>query len=325
MLPQSHISTQWSQYATIEMGETTTIRAVPTRPSPQTARTVQLLELLAADTTGGLSLAEVSRRLGVHKASCHSMLAELLSCGWLLRDPARKTYQLGPGLLKLGAAAASKFPALDLARPAMAELSRTTGAHCIAFSIGADHVTVVDQVRNPRAAGHPMAVGTELPTRPPYGASLAAWLEPDQREGWLSGVAPAVRDHYRRALEHARRRGYALGMHVLPDLRLQELASLVRATETRHGRLGDLASALTEELMLSEEWFPGAVAPRRRYDVSHIDSPVLGADGHPVLMLSLVPVPGLITGSEATRLGRLLYQHARGLTEAVGSGRIAVG
>ena len=289
---------------------------MPTRPSPQTARTVHLLEMLGADTTGGLSLAEVSRRLGVHKASCHSMLTELLHRGWLLRDPVRKTYQLGPALVRLGAAAASKFPALELARPAMAELSRTTGAHCIAFSIGPDHVTVVDQVRSPRAAGHPMALGTELPTRPPYGAALASWLPPDEQEHWLAGVAPPVRDHYRRALQQARRRGYALGTHVLPDLRLQELASLVRATETRKGRLGDLASALTEELMLSEDWFPGAVAARRRYDVSHIDSPVLDGDGRPVLMLSLVPVPSLVTGADAMQFGRLLARCARGVTEA---------
>lgn len=301
------------------------LAGVAPRPSPQTARTVQLLEMLAADPDGGWSLAEISRRLGVHKASCHSMLAELLRSGWLLRNPVRKTYQLGPALLRLGAAAASRFPALDLARPAMTELARATGAHCIAFSISPDHVTVVDQVRNPRSAGHPMAVGTELPTRPPYGASLAAWLAPQEQQQWLDGVAPPVRDHYRRALEQARKRGYALGMHVLPDLRLQELASLVRATETSRGRLGDLASALTEELMLSQEWFPATVAPRRRYDVSHIDSPVLDGDGRPLLMLSLVPVPSLMSGADATRLGRQLHDRARNVSEQAVGSRIPAG
>jgi DNA-binding IclR family transcriptional regulator len=296
---------------------------VPTRPSPQTARVIQLLEVLADDSGRGLSLAEVSRRLAVHKATCHSMLTELLHAGWLMRDPARKTYQLGPALVRLGAAAASKFPALDLARPAMEELSRSTGAHCIAFSIQADHVTVVDQVRNPRAAGHPMAVGTELPTRPPYGASLAAWLPEDEREAWLSGVPISVRDHYRRALQLTRRRGYAVGLHVLADLRLQELASLVRATEARKGRLGDLASALTEELMLSEEWFPGSLAPRRSYDVSHVDSPVPGARGRPLLMLSLVPVPGTVSGAEITRMGTLLAGAVRRVGQAVASAELA--
>jgi DNA-binding IclR family transcriptional regulator len=291
-----------------------TLAAVPTRPSPQTARVVDLFELLAGDTGRGLSLAEVSRQLGVHKASCHSMLTELLHAGWLLRDPARKTYQLGPTLVRLGAVAASKFPALDHARPAMAELSNATGAHCIAFSISADHVTVVDQVRNSRAAGHPMAVGTELPTRPPYGASLAAWLPPADQERWIEGVPTGVRDHYRNVLEQGRRRGYSVGLHVLADVRLLDLASLIRASETRPGRLGDLASAFTEELMLSEEWYPPSITARREYDVSHIDSAVLGTDGRPVLMLSLVPVRSLLTGAEVTRFGTALARTTRALS-----------
>ena len=48
------------------------------RPSPQTERVVNLFEHLAADASRGLTLAEVSRHLSVHKASCHSMLSELL-------------------------------------------------------------------------------------------------------------------------------------------------------------------------------------------------------------------------------------------------------
>lgn len=291
---------------------------MPTRPSPQTDRVVQLFELLAPDPSSGLSLAEVSRRLGVHKSGCHSMLTALLHAGWLLRDPVRKTYHLGPTLVRLGAAAASRFPALDLARPVMGDLSAATGAHCIAFEVSADHVTVVDQVRNPRHPGHPMAVGTELPIRPPYGASVAAWLPAPEQHLWLAAVPGPVRDHYRRALERTRERGYAVGLHVLPDVRLQELASLVRAHEIHHGRLSDLAVELTDELMHREEWFPTTLTSRRSYQVSHIDSAVFGRDGAPVLMLSLVPVEGGLTGAETRRIGQRLRDGAGRITEAIG-------
>jgi DNA-binding IclR family transcriptional regulator len=282
---------------------------------------VELLELLAGRGGHGLSLAEVSRQLGVHKATCHSMLTELLKAGWLLRDPVGKSYQLGPALARLGAAAASRFPALDLARPVMAELSAATGAHCIAFSISPDHVTVVDQVRNRRASGHPMPLGTELPTRPPYGASLAAWLPIHERDRWLEDVPAAVREHYRAALRLARRRGYSYGLHVLADVRLQELASLIRATETRQGRLGELASALTEEIMLNDQWFPASLTPRRLYEVSHLDSAVVGQDGRPVLMLSLVPVPSRVTGAQAAEMGRELARRTAQIGQAMAGGR----
>jgi DNA-binding IclR family transcriptional regulator len=281
-------------------------RAMTPRPSPQTDRVVRLIEMLAAGDGTRLSLAEVSRRLAVHKASCHSMLAKLLDAGWLQRDSRDRTYQLGPALVRLGAAAARRFPALERARPIMAELSAVTGAHCIAFSIGRDHVTVVDQIRSPRGAGHPMAVGTELPVQPPFGATLATWLPAAEREEWLAGLPARVQGHYRRALNLSRRRGFAVGLHVLADLRLQEIASLVRATETRGGRLGDLARAMTEELMASEDWCPDALVPRRRYHVSHIDSPVIGPGGRPALMLSLVPVPSEMTGAETSAMGRRL-------------------
>lgn len=296
---------------------------MPTRPSPQTERVVELFDLLAADDGPGLTLAEVSRRLGVHKASCHSMLTELLRAGWVLRDPARKRYQLGPALVRLGTAAASRFPALDMARSAMGELSHATGAHCIAFSIGADHVTVVDQVRSPRSAGHPMPVGTELPVQAPYGAALASWMPTDAQERWLSSIPPGAQSRYREALANTRRRGYAVGLHVLADVRLQELAAVTRAAESRKGRLGDLAQSLTEELLMSEEWFPVSLNPRRSYDVSHIDSPVLGADGSPVLILSLVPVPSRIAGMEVASMGEVLARRARQLSSALAAPQLA--
>ncbi len=276
------------------------------RPSPQTARVVQLIELLSVDEGSGLTLAEVSRRLGVHKASCHSMLSELMQAGWLVRDRGRKAYRLGPALIRLGRAASARFSALDVVRPAMAELSVATGAHCIAFAISADHVTVVEQVRARRGSGHPMAPGTELPTRPPYGASVAAWLAADERERWLAELPVAVREHYRTALLAARKRGFAFGLQVMPDVRLQELASLIRATQASGGRLGELASALTGELVLNKDWFPAGVSLRRSYDVSHVDCPVVDEDGTPVLILSLVPVPSTVSGAELMRIGDLL-------------------
>lgn len=312
--------------------------SVAPRPSPQTERLVALLEMIAAQPERGVSLAEVTRGLGVHKASCHSMLSSLVQAGWLLRDPTSKAYTLGPALMRLGTAAASRFPALDVARPAMAELAARTGGHVIAFQVDSDHVTVVHQVRNLRVPATPMRLGLELPTRPPYGAALMAFSGDDERARWLSELPDDARRRYGRALNATRRRGFAVGLHVLPDIRLQELASLIRAAETgrraagnraagnraagnRQGsRLTDLADALTEELIHREEWFLSSITASRQYDVSHIDSPVFGADGKAALMLSLVPVPSLQSGAQVMGLGERLLSVTRRLSEALGGG-----
>lgn len=287
------------------------------RPSPQTERVVNLFEHLAGDGSRGMTLAEVSRQLSVHKASCHSMLSELLRAGWLLRDPVRKTYHLGPALVRLGREAAGRYPALVLARSAMAELSAATGAHCVAFSVDEDYSTVVDQVRSSHGGGHPMPIGTQFPHRPPYGASTVAWAGPDVRERWLSALPDDVRDRYREAIANATQRGYAVGLHLLPDLRLQELALIVRSAEVRSTRLSQLAQALTDELIHQEEWFPVSLAPEGTYEVSHIDSPILGPSSRISLMLSLVPSPEPISGAAVTRMGEQLALVTQRLSAAL--------
>lgn len=287
------------------------------RPSPQTERVVNLFEHLTGDGSRGMTLAEVSRQLSVHKASCHSMLSELLRAGWLLRDPVRKTYHLGPALVRLGREAAGRYPALVLARSAMAELSAATGAHCVAFSVDEDYSTVVDQVRSSHGGGHPMPIGTQFPHRPPYGASTVAWAGPDVRERWLSALPDDVRDRYREAIANATQRGYAVGLHLLPDLRLQELALIVRSAEVRSTRLSQLAQALTDELIHQEEWFPVSLAPEGTYEVSHIDSPILGPSSRISLMLSLVPSAEPISGAAVTRMGEQLASVTQRLSAAL--------
>ena len=276
------------------------------RPSPQTERVVKLFEQLAGDGSRGMTLAEVSRQLSVHKASCHSMLSELLRAGWLLRDPVRKTYHLGPALVRLGREAAARYPALVLARSAMADLSAATGAHCVAFAVSDHYSTVVDQVRSPHGGGNPMPIGTQFPHRPPYGASIVAWADPEAQARWLATLPGDVRDRYGQAITNARQRGYAVGLHLLPDLRLQELALIVRSAEVRSTRLSQLAQALTDELIHQEEWFPLSLEPDQNYEVSHIDSPILEDGSRIALMLSLVPSAEPMSGAAVTRLGRQL-------------------
>ena len=287
------------------------------RPSPQTERVVNLFEQLAGGGSRGMTLAEVSRHLSVHKASCHSMLSELLRAGWLLRDPVGKTYHLGPSLVRLGREAAGRYPALVLARSAMAELSAATGTHCVAFSVSEDSSTVVDQVRSRHGGGHPMPVGTQFPLRPPYGASIVAWAGPETRERWLDTLPEDVRDRYRQAITTAKQRGYAVGLHILPDLRLRELAQIVRSAEVRSTRLSRLAQELTDELIHQEEWFPISLEPDRTYEVSHIDSPILEDESRISLMLSLVPSAEPMSGAAVTRLGAQLSAATSRLSAAL--------
>ena len=160
-------------------------------------------------------------------------------------------------------------------------------------------------------------VGTQFPQRPPYGASIVAWAGPEARERWLATLPDDVRDRYRDAITTAQQRGYAVGLHILPDLRLRELAQIVRSAEVRSTRLSQLAQELTDELIHQEEWFPISLAPDRTYEVSHIDSPILEDESRVTLMLSLVPSAEPMSGAAVSRLGTQLCSVTRRLGTAL--------
>jgi DNA-binding IclR family transcriptional regulator len=279
-----------------------------------------MLELFAENPDRSLTLAEVTRGLGVHKATCHSMLRALTDRGWLRRDPARKTYHLGPELVRIGRAAEARRSALEFARSAMAELASTTRTHCLAFQPGEDYLTLVAQVRAPGGGGNPMALGTQLPMRPPYGAAIMAWADGDTQAAWLARTPADVRDRYRRAMGAVRRRGFAVGLHVLPDMRLLELAELVRRAEQANGtpsRVAALAEQLTSELMHKSQWFPVSLRDASRYHVSHVDAPILDERRRVAILLSLVPPPSPMTGAAIRGLGETLAATAAGVTAAL--------
>nr|MDT0666132.1 helix-turn-helix domain-containing protein [Micromonospora sp. DSM 115978] len=106
------------------------------RPSPQTERLLDLVDLLASRPTDGFTLAEIARVVGVSKATVHPMVVALTRRGWLLRHPELRTYRLGPTLIAAGRAAAQGGTAIDAARPVARDLSVATGLPCVALVAG---------------------------------------------------------------------------------------------------------------------------------------------------------------------------------------------
>ena len=273
------------------------------RPSPQTGRVVALIEILAARPNEALTLAEVTRRLGVNKSTCFSMLQALTEVGWLLRDPFHKTYRLGPALVAVGQAASSGFPALEFVRPAMIELSRGVGSHCVALTVAPEHVTVVDQVRDVRAVGAPIGHGY-IPLRPPFGAAVAAWSRAEVAHRWLSLAPPGTTDRYAQALEVVRRRGYVV-----------ELAEPSWALPTDGASLPEVVEQLAK--LLPPDVLPLELDASRTYSVSAINAAVIDPEGSVVLIVSLMGFPGTLTGADVETTGQRLSAATAAVTVAL--------
>jgi DNA-binding IclR family transcriptional regulator len=284
------------------------------RPSPQTDRVVAVVELLASRPNQPMSLAAVTRHLGVNKSTCYSMLTALTQSGWLLRDPFRKTYRLGPALAAVSRVASAGFPALDFARSAIETLSQETGANCAALSVADDHVTVVDQVRDLRAIGPGLAISAPIPLRPPLGTVVVAWSAPEAVERWLARAPEAAHGRLRRALAVTRDRGYTVELAARPPTRLRE--AVVGAGEPGV-RVSQLLAELADELVERDDFLGIDLEPDGAYLVGTVNAPVFDPGGNVNLVLALNGFSAALTGREVEALGHRLVQATTTVSKAL--------
>jgi len=259
------------------------------RPSPQTDRIVTVINLLAAHPEEGFTLSEIARRLGVGKATCSPMLVALTSAGFLVRHPTRKTYRLGPALITAGQAAAAGFPALEIARPVLVDLSNELGVVAMAVARAGDQLQLVDLAWDHRRHTPTLRVGQELPFRAPWGSVFVATAgSPGTAvDGWLAraGITGADADAYRDALAHTAARGYAVELQASAGGQVRALAEALATAVSERDR-EQLVDRLLAEVTDREQPLLAAVADDRTYTVGAIDAAVVDLDGMPILALS---------------------------------------
>ena len=175
----------------------------------------------------------------------------------------------------------------------------------MALAVSAEHVTVVDQVRDVHAQGAPIRHGF-IPLHPPFGAAVAAWSGPEGEGRWLGLAPPASAERYAAALEAIRSRGYVIELAQPPLAAPSDGAPLPQVVQR-------LARALTPDVL------PLEVEDDRSYAVSAINAAVMGADGAVVLVVSLMGFPDALGGSEVTDIGRRLHEAAATVSAALGS------
>ncbi|MPY92516.1 MAG: helix-turn-helix domain-containing protein [Acidimicrobiia bacterium] len=290
------------------------------RPSPQTDRVVTLIGLLAASPDRHLTLAEVTRRLGVNKSTCHAILSALTEAGWLLRDPRRKTYRLGPALIGIGRQAAAGFPALEFARSAIAQLSLELHLHCAVLDVKDDVTTVLDQVRDPAARGIGLHPGASYPLQPPFGAVVVAWSEPEVVEAWLGHTAPERRPGHRAALAAIRRRGFVV--ELAPPSAAGYRRLLTELDQRLPGPLADgrrVEEVLSELAALADEerYLPTDLLDDAVYRLNDVNAPMFGADGSVVLVITLSGFTTPQTGRQVRAVGERLVRATTELNRAL--------
>jgi DNA-binding IclR family transcriptional regulator len=279
------------------------------RRAPAVERSVAVLNLLAAHPGQRYTLSEIARDLTLNKATLHAILGALTDSGYLVRDPAAKSYALGPALVALGNSAVGTFPAAECALPEMQALTDELGLDCVASAAISDEIVILARAGIPRPFGVYIQAGQRLPLAPPLGAVFVAWSDQPAIDRWLSklGSPPkkATADHFRRAVEAVRVRGYSVGLE--------------GSRRPRRARTAPTGGSLEEEIrgVRLEEYALIDIDPKEQYFVNHIGAPAFGPDGEIAIALFLIGFTGTVSGTEVERDANRLLQAAGRVTKAI--------
>jgi DNA-binding IclR family transcriptional regulator len=281
------------------------------------------MTFLAHHRGQAFTLSELSRQLDINKATTHGMVAELVDTGWLWRDPVRKTFRLGPGLIAIANAAASTYQdAVDVGRIELRQMAEKLGIACSASAVIGDEIVIVAIEGPPAPFGVAGEVGHRVELAPPLGALFVAWANTEAHEHWLARAEPgsdeALLRHHLRTLDIIRQRGYEFTRQVYSRQRLsQALLSLTKGMPSRQARLA--VGRLLEELREEEnDRSILDIQDDAVYEDGFLSAPVFDGSGQVIIAVSLIGFGTPLTGVQvAERAGHLLAT-ANAITRQIG-------
>jgi DNA-binding IclR family transcriptional regulator len=281
------------------------------RPVPSADRTVALLDFLAAHPDERFGLSELARRLDLSKATAHALTAALTGAGYLVRHPVDKSYSLGPALIAIGNAAASReFAVVEYARDEMRRLADELHVLCVASATIGDEIVILGRSGDLGPLAPSVQVGHRLPLAPPLGTVFMAWSPSEEIDAWLRRLGPGVSDdeveRYRAAIATVRHRGYSLAL---------EADARVRIGEALAGHDPQLAE-LVEELG-HEEYILGELEHSSSYWLSLVAAPVFGADRGIAAVLTLFGFRDALPAQAVPRLADRLLESTHRVTKAI--------
>jgi len=289
--------------------------AEPGRASPPTDRVVRVLDFLADHPDQRFGLSELARRVGLSKPTCLGIVTSLSESGYLVRDPADKTYRLGPSLITLGHRAQESMRVSPAAREELRRLSARYGVTAALSGVVDDRITVLDLVA-PHGASPGVQVGQSYPFAPPVGLMFVLWDDEAERD-WLARepTIPLRTNSARlkRVIARCRADGYLVERLTPAGRRLYALMAGMSTDlpDELRALLGELVSDIGERVYL-----PGERA-EERHDISVISAPVYDHYQRQVMVASM-HIGTSLTDPEITERAQAVVDAADAVTKQLG-------
>ena len=151
-------------------------------------RAFAILEEIARHREG-VGLADLSKLVGLHNSTTFHLAKTMVSLGYIRREKDSKRYRVGRLLFALAASALDEIEMVNVATPALEDLSRETGESShFAVRMG-DAVVVIARTSGPGAFHLTDRVGVLRPAHcTALGKVILASLRQDQLERFLARV-----------------------------------------------------------------------------------------------------------------------------------------
>jgi DNA-binding IclR family transcriptional regulator len=281
-----------------------------TRPALSAARSVDVLNFMATRPGESFTLSELSRQFGISTASGHAVLQVLTAANYLVRDPVRKRYRLGPTLVALGHSALESHPAIDRARNEVRHLADSLQLECLAHIVCDQEVMILARAGRPRKFEFLPRVAQRLPLIPPVGAALCAWADERTKKEWLNRLGPIPEEEMGRmeqAIEGIRARGYDVGLETPTRTEIGDLLAR-RAHENDAKEWQSTLVDLLKTLAHEENQIVGPIDPHKAYCVNHIMAPVVNIHGEVQVCLTVLGFETPLSGQEIQKVGAVVVE-----------------
>ncbi|OEU99402.1 MULTISPECIES: IclR family transcriptional regulator [Streptomyces] len=197
-------------------------------------RAVSVLEILARHSDAGVT--EVAEELGVHKSTAFRLLGVLEARGLVSQEQERGKYYLGPGVLRLAGAAASRLDISQEGAPVCRELAEEAGETANIAVLDDDAAVNIMQARGSSSVTAQNWLGRRTPLHATSsGKALLAHQPKSVQESVLSRKLPRLTEstvvsaaELRAELKAVVTSGFAMARDEL-ELGLHAVAAPVRA------------------------------------------------------------------------------------------------
>ncbi|MBN0040412.1 IclR family transcriptional regulator [Cellulosimicrobium cellulans] len=155
-------------------------------------KALTVLEALAGSGPAGVALGDLSRSLGLHKASLHRTLAALRYRGYAEQDAATGDYRLGPAATALATVYLGEENLPALLHPVLVAVCRATDELVHLGALAGTEIVYLDKVEPARAVRVWSAVGRRRPAATTaLGRALLAHRPLDDGAlAWYAAAAP---------------------------------------------------------------------------------------------------------------------------------------